>query len=349
LFARQADPYAGADRANAVRLVALLWVLSSLLTLLFLPFDHPTAQIGAAGWAIAGVLILGGFAGALYLVRRRPEPGFNDLLLVSYLGLVQVGLLVWLAGGEGAAYQGLYLLWIGSAVGVHPPRRAIFYFGVALLAAAAPLIYGEHEVPSPAADLATDAMVWLALGLMILVLMVYVRGQRVRLRAEEERAQQLARADALTGLGNRRALNEALTAELARSVRAGTPLSIVLLDVDGFKQINDGHGHAAGDESLRQVAEATKRALRTGDRGFRWGGDEFALLLPDTDETGGRRAAERLALEITGSCVDPAGRPLTVSWGLAQAADGITAAALMDRADMALMTRKRDREVPLPD
>src|SRR5687768_15988641 len=103
-----AQTYAGADQGNAARIVALLWVLSGLLALAFLPFDHPTAAIGLFGWAIAGALVAGSLIGGRHVLRRRPPPAFSGLLALSYLGLAQVAALEWLAGGAGSAYQKLY-------------------------------------------------------------------------------------------------------------------------------------------------------------------------------------------------------------------------------------------------
>ena len=219
LLTRGAQTYAGADQGNAARIVALLWVLSGLLALAFLPFDPPTAAIGPAGWAIAGVLVAGSLVGGRSVLRRRPPPRFAVLLALSYLGLAQVAALEWLAGGAGSAYQNLYLLWVGSAMGIHPPRRALTFLGATVLVASAPLLY-EGWSSQAASSIATDVLLWSVLGLIMLGLMVYVRAQRVRLRAEEEQAQHLARADALTELGNRRAFDEALETEIGAE-RAG--------------------------------------------------------------------------------------------------------------------------------
>ena len=342
LLTRGAQTYAGADQGNAARIVALLWVLSGLLALAFLPFDPPTAAIGPAGWAIAGVLVAGSLVGGRAVRRRRPPPRFAVLLALSYLGLGQVAALEWLAGGAGSAYQSLYLLWVGSAMGIHPPRRALTFLGATVLVASAPLLY-EGWSSQAASSIATDVLLWSVLGLIMLGLMVYVRAQRVRLRAEEEQAQHLARADALTQLGNRRAFDEALETEMARSERASSTVSVALVDIDGFKRINDQFGHLDGDRCLRQAADAVRRAVRGGDRGFRWGGDEFALLLPDTDHEGAEQAAVRLASEILNTCSDAEGRPLSVSWGAAEATEGMTAEELLTQADLALMGQKRER------
>jgi diguanylate cyclase (GGDEF)-like protein len=337
---RGKDPYAGADQINAGRAVAGLWVLSGLLTIAFFPFDPPTVAIGHAGWLVAGAIAAGAFVGARWILRRDEPLGFDALLTISYLGLVQVGVLEWLAGGAGAEYQGLFLLWIASAMGVHPPARAITFLLVAGLAAVAPLGYdGWSDVA--ARGIATDYLLWSALGFTVLGLMIYVRGQRVRLQAGEQEAQELARADALTGLGNRRAFDEALAAEIARVRRSGSTMSVALIDLDDFKDLNDRFGHLEGDRCLKQVTDAIDRALRGADRGFRWGGDEFALLLPDTAYDGAEEAVTRIALEVMNSCSAPDGRSLTVSWGVAELDEGLGASGLFDQADLELMSHKR--------
>ncbi len=341
LLTKEAQTYAGADQGNAARIVALLWVLSGLLALAFLPFDHPTAAFGPTGWALAGCIVAGSLVGGRQVLRRQPPPGFTDLLALSYLGLAQVAVLEWLAGGAGSAYQSLYLLWIGSAMGIHPPRRALTFLGATVLLASVPLLYDGWSSQA-ATSIATDVLFWSALGLIVLALMVYVRAQRVGLRAEEEHAQRLARADALTELGNRRAFDEALEAEMARSERARSTVSVALVDIDGFKRINDEFGHLDGDRCLRQAAEAVRRSQRGGDRGFRWGGDEFALLLPDTHHEGAELAAARLASEILNTCSDAEGKPVSVSWGAAHATEGMTMEELLTQADLALMGQKRE-------
>src|SRR3712207_1912857 len=122
-LARSDDPYAGADAEAARRLVPLLAGLSTLLTLLFLPMTPPTEAIGAAGWAVAAVMVLGGIVVVVRLAKPERRVNFDELLAVAYLGVACVAALDWLAGGN-SPYTLLYLIWIGAGLGVHPPRRA---------------------------------------------------------------------------------------------------------------------------------------------------------------------------------------------------------------------------------
>ena len=339
---RQDDPYAGADRANAGRIVAALWLLSAILSLCFLPLDPPTEAIGSAGWIVAGVLIAASVVGARHLLRRDPPLDFNELLGLSYLGLAQVAILTWLGGGAGSAYETLYLLWVGSGMGIHPPRRAFAFLAATGVAAALPLAYDGWS-GATAADIGAQYLVWAALGVIVLALMLYVRGQRVKLRSDEEAAQQLARADPLTGMGNRRDFDEALGSEVARARRAGSTVSVALLDIDGFKVLNDTFGHLEGDRLLRLTGGAIERALRAGDRGFRWGGDEFVLLLPDTSYGGAEEALARVAAGVMASCSAPNGTAITVSWGIAELEGEMTPSELLAQADLMLMGHKRQK------
>jgi diguanylate cyclase (GGDEF)-like protein len=113
------------------------------------------------------------------------------------------------------------------------------------------------------------------------------------------RAQQhLARTDALTGLGGRRAFEERLEHDLALAQRRASTLSLAYLDLDGFKAVNDSYGHAEGDRLLSAVGRLLNGAVREADTAARLGGDEFALVLPDTDERGARQVVDKLSREL---------------------------------------------------
>lgn len=170
--------------------------------------------------------------------------------------------------------------------------------------------------------------------------------RNTRLLQEVER---LASIDPLTGLWNRRALSEALERELSRSERSCTPLSVVLLDVDHFKKVNDVHGHQMGDAVLRHTGQALARLGRTMDVSARYGGEEFMVLLPECEAQDALDVAERLR---TGMAED-APLPITVSAGVATAPTCAgDSASLVAAADAALYTAKRagrDRTIAAPD
>lgn len=158
---------------------------------------------------------------------------------------------------------------------------------------------------------------------------------------QADRLERLSRTDPLTGLGNRRHVEERLAAELARARRHGRELSLLVLDLDGLKAVNDRHGHKAGDAALRRVAAAIAQSSRASDVAGRWGGDEFVVLAPDTASEDAAALAERirrLAREAAGG--EEAAPPLSVSIGVASLAPADDPEGLLRRADAALLEAK---------
>ncbi|MFI4914878.1 MAG: diguanylate cyclase [Phycisphaerales bacterium JB060] len=179
-----------------------------------------------------------------------------------------------------------------------------------------------------------------AMALAILVLSGFARVAR----ATEKRAAALeaeAHTDALTGLPNRRRAEGALEDEVERSDRYGRPLSVLLFDLDRFKDVNDALGHEAGDRVLSEVRSLLAQRLRDSDVLARWGGEEFLLIAPEMGRAQAARLAERLRrlVELHDFGV---GSGLTASFGVAERRVGETAAELVRRADEAMYAAKRD-------
>lgn len=162
------------------------------------------------------------------------------------------------------------------------------------------------------------------------------------LQSAYERIERLAMRDELTGAYNRRYLMEVLAREAARAQRGGKPLSVCVLDVDHFKSVNDTLGHAAGDAVLCKLPELLGRAMRAVDVLGRFGGEEFLLVLPDTDAAGAHALAERARLAVEAAEIPglPPGRRITVTIGIAQVASAEAIAATLARADRALYAGK---------
>ncbi len=178
-------------------------------------------------------------------------------------------------------------------------------------------------------------------GLVIAMLVSRVRRDRRALEA-------LARCDGLTGLLNRRTFEAAIEAECARAGRSREPLSIVYLDIDRFKAINDRFGHGAGDQVLRQLAAAIGATIRTHiDSAYRLGGDEFALLLPSTR----KEQAEAVVSRLRSFCAvhDPrwAVGAFDLSAGVVDLEPGEAATALLARGDAAMYAEKNSRRAAL--
>jgi len=160
---------------------------------------------------------------------------------------------------------------------------------------------------------------------------------------QADRLAELSETDALTGLSNARGLFDRLDAELARSGRYREPLSLLFVDLDGLKRINDRYGHRAGDDAIRGLAEVIRSELRESDVGARWGGDEFAVLAPSTSRVAASALAERLRASIPERS---ARLRLSISVGVATFepktdGDVVDSATLMRAADAALYEAKR--------
>ena len=178
--------------------------------------------------------------------------------------------------------------------------------------------------------------------------LVAALAQQRALQAELER---LASTDPLTGLANRRFANELGERDIARCRRSSRPLAVLLADLDHFKDINDRHGHAVGDEVLVEMAARLRRNVRTVDLVARWGGEEFCLLLVDTDVAGALVVAARLRAAVGPAPVETSAGPITVTLSQGVAGlrgDGEGLAGLLARADAAMYEAKhlgRDRFV----
>jgi diguanylate cyclase (GGDEF)-like protein len=337
MLERRADPYEGADLDASRRVTAALLGLSSLLSLAFLALDPVGDQVGWAGWPLAAVLILAGLGGAALLAIRSPS--VDDLLVVAYLGVAGIATMNWLAGGNSSAYEDLFVLWVGAGA-VHPPRRAFTHLAVMLAALALPLAY---ERGADLADLVNEALLLMVLGLLLTSYLHHIRRQRVGLRSGVEVARRLARVDALTGLGNRRAFDEALTIKIADAAREGAPLSVGLVDIDNLKSVNDRFGHLEGDRCLGEVARAMERGVRKTDHCFRWGGDEFVVMLPDSDREAAADVLGRMADTVGSACRAADGRELELTWGVAQIQPGTSPEDALAGADVALLEKKTEK------
>jgi diguanylate cyclase (GGDEF)-like protein len=225
--------------------------------------------------------------------------------------------------------------------------RSVWYtLAGAVLSIGAPtglLVLREVYAPRPVtAELMSDRLTYLYVLLASALVLAFVG---FLLGRQADRLASLSQTDALTGLPNRRALNEHIREELRRAARYRTPVSLLLIDVDGLKQVNDAHGHAAGDRVIRTIARAITHTLRESDFGARWGGDEFGIVAPNTTSAAARASAERLVNRVR-SVRDGHGFLSTVSVGIAtfdpNRSDHADVESLVGAADRALYQAKAD-------
>ncbi len=161
--------------------------------------------------------------------------------------------------------------------------------------------------------------------------------------AELERSRKLARIDPLTGLVNRRGMDEIVVREIARARRAKAPLSVAMLDIDHFKRVNDAHGHDVGDLALVHLAAVARSVLRDTDVICRYGGEEFVVILPDSGIQGALFVVDRLRMMVEKTPLPiPSGKlQIRFSAGIAELSGEEDRDALLKRADAALFAAKR--------
>jgi len=157
-------------------------------------------------------------------------------------------------------------------------------------------------------------------------------------------ADQQAETDPLTGLSNMRAFNQAIARQEGLSRRTASPFSVLMIDIDNLKVINDQHGHDIGNKAIRVVAEAISNSVRATDIVARYGGDEFIVMLPKASESAARAAGERIMRQVTNAVIDTHGQPVAISVSMGLATYPVMAdeaESLLRNADKALYASKR--------
>ena len=230
----------------------------------------------------------------------------------------------------------------GPPANVEPPGRSPVAAGVLVAGLAAivvgvlaPLLLGSFSSSQTLALAVVESLCLLAVAVGVLLL-------SRRLRASHDALWALARRDELTGVGNYRALQERLAEEIARHGRRSREFSLILLDLDGFKQVNERFGHLCGDALLAEIGATLRDTVRAEDSVFRQGGDEFAVIVPEAGAEEAEEVAGRLREQIRERAVGPE-REASVSatTGLAVfPADGSSAEALLGVADRDLFASK---------
>jgi diguanylate cyclase (GGDEF)-like protein len=227
-----------------------------------------------------------------------------------------------------------------------PPERAwrlaTAYYGLTLVMLAVFLIVNVRPLPeSFAAEFVLNTVIAPPTFIVLLSAFTRMQAAYVAARTHAQAMAELAMQDSLTGLTNRHAFRQSYRRASARQVRHDTPICIMLIDIDHFKRVNDTYGHQVGDEVLVKLAAVLRRELRGEDEVFRWGGEEFMVLLEETPEKHLAGVAERLraAVEAEQILEDST---LTVSIGGTHVLPSETIETVYPRADEALYASKRD-------
>ncbi len=217
------------------------------------------------------------------------------------------------------------------------------YVPVVLLTGLADASAREHGLAAGADDFLCKPVKLVELRLRMAA-MLRIRQLTKVLEAKSKELERLAHLDALTGIANRRGLEECLAREVERANRYGRDLSLIMFDLDHFKQVNDCHGHLVGDALLSFFGQVLEQMARTCDMVFRYGGEEFVVLAPDTAAARARNVAERICrgFELQSPDASVAG-PQTVSAGVCdlKRLDVCTVAGLLECADTALYDAKK--------
>jgi diguanylate cyclase (GGDEF)-like protein len=302
-----------ADRRTPVALLAVLYAVSGVLCLIGAAWPmHEDTPVGLLLGVGAVALVGGATFGAL-----GPRVGWPGVHAGVALGSLLIGLAAWRsATAVGIVGLGPAMIGIGLyAAHFLPPRAAHLHVAFLTVLASVGALAAEPD------GFATSWIVLMAAA----VGLTEAQGRLARsLRTA-------ATTDPLTGVANRRAWEAEAERNLARATRTGEPLSFAILDLDDFKEVNDRDGHGAGDDLLREITAGWSRRLRRADLLGRYGGDEFVLCLPDTDESGAWEILEQL----------DATHEFAWTVGVATARPGDTLTGVLARADAHLYLQKR--------
>lgn len=317
-FGQELPPLLAYEAANGMYAAAAAAVL--------LGYRRFFARPAHAPWLVGAVLLL---VAAIVLFHYRIDSYALRTLAVSLFQGAIGAAIAYTVLGTRTERRSRYPYWFAGAMGITVAIGHAVRAGVHLAQS------GEMT-----SLLQPSALGHLFIAAGAMALPVYTLGAVMlvhdRMLGQAEHA---ANRDFLTGAWSRRALFEVAEAEIDRSARARRDLALVVLDVDHFKSINDRLGHAAGDAVLVDVVHCAQRAIRTGDYLGRIGGEEFAILLPETGFDAAQRIAERLRASLQQHSANSA-VPYTVSVGIARYRRGESLQTLMRRADAALYQAK---------
>jgi len=334
---------AGYDRV--VRIVSWTFLVATAIVVLVSGL-WPTTE--------TAILILLAVAGLVVILFHDLLPsdalGGSRFIVEGTVALSGAAILVALTGGVASPFFLTFPLIVAGAAFVSTTPETVGLTVVAALSYVAAALIG-----SAPGSIGTSAAAIIAVDLVALVLLVYVAMVIAREQREaRDAAIRLSTIDPLTGLFNRAFFFAAVEREMARSARSGRGFCLLMMDLDGLKDINDRLGHYHGDRVLRAVSEVIASGVRRIDAAARYGGDEFVVLLPETDPTGAFVLAEKIRLGVRAMPIELPGagpRPSLSVGVVSYPMDGSTVDELMIAADGAMYASKRagkDRVTGMP-
>jgi diguanylate cyclase (GGDEF)-like protein len=319
---------------RVVRVVSWVFILATSTIVAVTGLWRDTQPAVFALLAAAGLFVL-----VVHDLLPPGALGTAKFVLEGSVAVTFATLLVVLTGRETSPFFFTFPLIVGGAALVVSPRVT---FG---LAAAASIAYIVAIAPPGSGGLPPMTVAIVGINITALILLAYVAMVIAReQRRARDAAIRLSTIDNLTGLFNRTFFFAAVEREIARSARSGRGFCLLMMDLDELKQINDRHGHFFGDRVLRGVGEVIRSGGRRIDTAARYGGDEFVVLLPETDPTGAYVLAEKIRIGVADLRVDVAGSMIKPSISIGVVSypeDGRTSDELMITADNSMYHSKR--------
>ena len=327
-----ADAAAAPAYDQIVRIVALVFILAAI-TVVTVSGVWPVAQNGVILLLVVAALVVLVIHDLVPTsVGRSIKFGFEGAVALS-----MATLLVLMTGRQASPFFLAFPLIVAGSALVVSARATV------VLVLLASVMYILAIAVGPGADLRAAAVSTASVNIVALVLLAYVATVIARMqRRSRDAAIRMSTIDAMTGLFNRPYLFSAIEQEISRSSRTGRGFCLLMMDLDELKTINDRYGHFIGDRALRSVADVIKFGVRKIDVPARYGGDEFVVLLPETDPTGGYVLGEKIRQDVAELLVPGTEVRTSMSVGMVSYPDdGRTADELMISADRAMYASKR--------
>jgi diguanylate cyclase (GGDEF)-like protein len=326
-------PTATYDRI--VRLVAWLFILGA------------SAVVGVTGlWRDTqpGILVVLALAGLMVLLVHDILPpgvlGRDKFVVEGTVAITLVTVLIILTGQESSPFFFAYPLIVAGAALAVAPWVTLVMAGLASIDYVIAITFDRNNVP-----ISGQAMALVGLNIVSMLMLAYVASFIAReQRRSRAAAIRMSTIDSLTGLFNRAYFFAAVEREIQRSARSGRRFGLLMMDLDGLKAINDRFGHFQGDQALRAVAQVIRTGVRRIDIAARYGGDEFVVLLPETEPTGAFVVAEKIRIGVAELAVTSASEEIHTSMSIGAVSypdDGTTADDLLISADRAMYVSKR--------